>query len=58
MIVALIHRIHALSMLHAAKFLTPPQHEISSSTRLATAFERKSMLMIHQDPNDEIVIPY
>ncbi|WP_176510560.1 hypothetical protein, partial [Pseudomonas urethralis] len=46
MLDALIHGIHALGRLHAAKFPTPPQHEISISPRLALAFDRKSMLMI------------
>ncbi|AYN15467.1 hypothetical protein CHR29_10065 [Pseudomonas monteilii] len=57
MIEALIHGIHALGRLHAAKFLTPPRHEISISPRLALAFDRKSMLMIQQDPGDEILTP-
>ncbi|HDS1682135.1 TPA: hypothetical protein QEM39_003711 [Pseudomonas putida] len=57
MIEALIHGIHALGRPHAAKFLTPPRHEISISPRLALAFDRKSMLMIQQDPGDEILSP-
>ncbi|QXI45102.1 hypothetical protein HU734_010190 [Pseudomonas wayambapalatensis] len=57
MIEALIHGVHALGRLHAAKFLTPPRHEISISPRLALAFDRKSMLMIQQDSGDEIVGP-
>ena len=57
MIEALIHGIHALGRLHAAKFLTPPRHEISISPRLALAFDRKSMLMIQQDPGDEVITP-
>jgi len=57
MIEALIHGIHALGRLHAAKFLTPPRHEISISPRQALAFDRKSMLMIQQDPGDEVVRP-
>ncbi|UXH41573.1 hypothetical protein [Pseudomonas promysalinigenes] len=54
---ALIHGIHALGRLHAAKFVTPPRHEISISPRLALAFDRKSMLMIQQDPGDEVFAP-
>lgn len=57
MIEALIHGIRALGRLHAAKFLTPPRHEISISPRLALAFDRKSMLMMQQDPGDEILKP-
>ncbi|MDD2113782.1 hypothetical protein NP554_18570 [Pseudomonas asiatica] len=54
---ALIHGIHALGRLHAAKFLTPPRHEIIISPSLALAFDRKSMLMIQQDPGDDILPP-
>lgn len=57
MIEALIHGIHALGQLHAAKFLTPPRHEIRISPRLALAFDRKSMLMIQRDPGDEVISP-
>ncbi|MGO0694230.1 hypothetical protein ACTORG_12125 [Pseudomonas guariconensis] len=57
MIEALIHGIHALGQLHATKFLTPPRHEIRISPRLALAFDRKSMLMIQQDPGEEIIHP-
>ena len=57
MIEALIHGIRALGKLHAAKFLTPPRHEINISPRLALAFDRKSMLMIQQDPGDEVLAP-
>lgn len=57
MIEALIHGIHALGGVHAAKFLTPPRHEISISPRLALAFDQKSMLMIQQDPGDEVLRP-
>ncbi len=57
MIEALIHGIHALSRLHAAKFLTPPRHKISISPRLAMAFDQKSMLMIQQDPGEQIIAP-
>lgn len=53
----LIHGIRSLGEKHAAKFLTPPQHQISISPRLVLAFDRKSMLMIQQDPGDEIVSP-
>ncbi|MEJ5903835.1 hypothetical protein V7V80_03970 [Pseudomonas kermanshahensis] len=57
MIEALIHGTHALGSMHAAKFLTPPRHEINISPRLAMAFDRKSLLMIQQDPGDEVLAP-
>lgn len=53
----LIHGIHALGRQHAVKFLTPPQHQVSISPRLALAFSQKSMLMIQQDPGDEVISP-
>ncbi|GLO38897.1 hypothetical protein PPUN15366_05410 [Pseudomonas putida] len=58
MIEAMIHAIHALGRLHAAKFFTPPRHEIRISPRLALAFDRKSTLMIQQDPGDEVLAPF
>jgi len=58
MIEALIHGIRALGRLHAAKFLAPPRHEITISARLAMAFDRKSMLMIQQNPGDEVLAPF
>lgn len=54
---ALIHGIRSLGEKHAAKFITPPRHQISISPRLALAFDRKSMLMIQQDPGDEVIAP-
>ncbi|MCU7240377.1 hypothetical protein [Pseudomonas peradeniyensis] len=57
MIEALIHGIHALDRLHSAKFLTPPRHKISISPHQALAFDRKSLLMIQQDPGEEIICP-
>ncbi|MGE8045184.1 hypothetical protein ACQKO6_13345 [Pseudomonas monteilii] len=57
MIEALVHGIHALGRMHAARFLTPPRHEITLSPRLVLAFDRKSMLMIQQDPGDELISP-
>jgi len=57
MMEALIHGVHALGERHGAKFITPPRHEISISPHLALAFDRKSMLMIQQDPGDEVLAP-
>jgi hypothetical protein len=53
----LIHGIRALPRHQAVKFLTPPKHEVRLSPRLELAFSRKSMLMIQQDPGDEIRAP-
>ena len=57
MMEALIHGVHALGERHGAKFITPPRHQISISPRMALAFDRKSMLMIQQDPGDEVISP-
>jgi len=57
LIEALIHGIRSLGREHAIKFLTPPQHQVKISPRLALAFNRKSMLMIQQDPGDEVIAP-
>ena len=51
----MIHGIRALPQRQAVKFLTPPKHEVRLSPRLQLAFSRKSMLMIQQDPGDEII---
>jgi hypothetical protein len=53
----LIHGIRTLPQHQAVKFLTPPKHEVRLSPRLELAFSRKSMLMIQQDPGDEIRAP-
>lgn len=57
MMEALIHGVHALGERHGATFITPPRHQISISPRMALAFDRKSMLMIQQDPGDEVLVP-
>lgn len=56
-IAELIHGIYSLGRQHAVKFLTPPRHRVSISPRLALAFSQKSMLMIQQDPGDEVISP-
>lgn len=40
-----------------ADFLTYPRHEIMISENVAADFHSKSMLMIQQDPGDEVVEP-
>lgn len=39
-------------------FLTCPRHEIMISENVAADFHAKSVLMIQQDPGDEIMAPY
>lgn len=54
MIEALIHGIHALGQVHAAKFLTPPRHEITLSqsvVRKLDNFRRREALRVGYDEN-------
>jgi hypothetical protein len=53
----MIHRLHELGPDRALPLLEVPRHEITVSPIVALAFERKSMLMIQQDPGDEIMAP-
>lgn len=53
----MIHHLHGLGPDKALPLLTPPRHEYRPSRIVALAFERKSLLMIQQDPGDEIVTP-
>ncbi len=51
----MIHHLHALGPAGALRFLEVPRHEIVLSKNVALAFERKSLLMIQQDPGDEVI---
>jgi hypothetical protein len=53
----MIHRLHELGPERAVPLLTPPRHEYTPSRVVALAFERKSLLMIQQDPGDDILCP-
>ncbi|AIL61110.1 hypothetical protein [Pseudomonas alkylphenolica] len=53
----MIHHLHGLGPSGAAPLLTPPRHKYEISHSLALEFSRKSMLIIQQDPGDEIAIP-
>ena len=52
-----LHHLHALGPTGSAPFFAPPRHEINVSKIVALEFHRKSMLMIHQDPGDEVLPP-
>lgn len=52
-----VHAIRSMPRQQAVRFLAPPRHEIKLSPGLILEFSRKSMLMIQQDPGDEIAIP-
>jgi len=53
----MIHHLHGLGPCGALPLLTPPRHKYEVSHSLALEFSRKSMLIIQQDPGDEIAIP-
>ena len=53
----MIHRLHELGLDRALPLLEVPRHEYRPSRIVALAFERKSTLMIQQDPGDEVIDP-
>ncbi|MDG6423767.1 hypothetical protein QCD74_09485 [Pseudomonas syringae pv. actinidiae] len=53
----MIHHLHSLGPGGALPMLEIPRHEITVSNIVALEFHRKSMLMIQQDPGDELIIP-
>ena len=56
-ITLMIHHLHQLGPRGALPLLTPPRHKYEVSHSVALEFSRRSMLMIQQDPGDEIVAP-
>lgn len=56
-ITLMIHHLHALGRERTVLFLTPPRHKYEVSQSVALEFNRKSMLMVQQDPGDEFVAP-
>lgn len=53
----MIHRLHELGPERCLPMLEVPRHEISLSKIVALEFHRKSLLMIQQDPGDEVFVP-
>jgi hypothetical protein len=53
----MIHHLHGLGPGGALPMLEVPRHEYRPSKIVALAFHRRSMLMIQQDPGDEVVAP-
>ena len=53
-----LHHLHALGPKGSAPFFAPPRHEINVSKIVALEFHRKSLLMIQQDPGDEVIEPH
>lgn len=54
----MIHHLHGLGPGGALPMLEVPRHEIIVSEVVALEFHRKSMLMIQQDPGDELIMPH
>lgn len=54
----MIHHLHGLGPDGALPLLTPPRHKYEVSQSVALEFNRKSVLIIQQDPGDEVVAPY
>ncbi len=53
----MIHRLHELGPQKSAPLLAPPRHIIELSQNVSLAFHQKSLLLIQQDPGDEIISP-
>jgi hypothetical protein len=51
----MIHRLHELGPDRALPLLEVPRHKYVPTRSVALAFERKSMLMIQQDPGDDFI---
>jgi hypothetical protein len=54
-ITLMIHHLHGLGPGGALPMLEPPRHVIEISQNVSLAFHRKSLLMIQQDPSDEVI---
>ncbi|MFG0769558.1 hypothetical protein ACF8Q9_22400 [Pseudomonas sp. TYF_15] len=53
----MIHHLHGLGPGGALPLITPPRHKYEVSQAVALEFNRKSLLMIQQDPGDSIIQP-
>lgn len=56
-ITLMIHHLHAMGPQKCLPLLDPPRHVIELSQNVSLAFHRKSLLMIQQDPGDEVIGP-
>ncbi|GFM73787.1 hypothetical protein PSCICL_47790 [Pseudomonas cichorii] len=52
-----LHHLHALGTEGSRPFFTPPRHVFEIKQNVALEFHRRSMLMIQQDPGDEVISP-
>jgi hypothetical protein len=53
----MIHHLHGLGPDRALPLLEVPRHEYRPSRDVARAFTHKSLLMIQQNPGDEVISP-
>lgn len=53
----MIHHLHALGAQKSAPLLAPPRHVIEISHNVSLTFHRKILLIIQQDPGDEVISP-
>ena len=53
----MIHHLHAMGDQKCLPLLDPPLHVIEVSQNVSLAFHRKNLLMLQQDPGDEIIDP-
>lgn len=53
----MIHHLHGLGPSGSAEFLSCPRHNYVPNENVSRRFAQKSMLMISQDPGDEIIAP-
>jgi hypothetical protein len=53
----MIHLLHGLGPGAALPLLTPPRHKYEVSKSVALEFNRRSLLIIQHDPEDQIVAP-
>lgn len=53
----MVHHLHAMGSAKCQHLLRPPRHEIEISQNVAREFDRKSFLLIKQNPDDEILHP-
>lgn len=56
-ITLMIHHLHAMGPQKCLPMLDPPRHVIEVSQNVSLAFHRKSLLMLQQDPGDEVIGP-
>jgi hypothetical protein len=54
-ITLMIHHLHSIGLGGALPLLTTPRHEYEVSQSVALEFNRKSMMLIQQNPGDKVM---